>query len=568
MSDHTFLYVTRPWWPRPGDPQRTLEPSRSDQLDGFLRECNCGEMKCGKLRARQELKRLREEGVSYQLDVRHGSCLGKEHLGVFAGEPIPAGRFLFEYVGVWLLDGEPEAREKVYEPAGLHYLYDLSHRYELFEEREVRRISVVGGGDGGGGGAFKKRRANRAVAADDLHAEVPLVVDATNVGNVARFVNHRCEGANLISVNVCMGGLDENHMTILIRTLRDIQPGEELTLDYQAGLEPEEKERIRAKPEGLVPCRCGAASCLGFVFPHIDRAVRTWSGKARRNAAGSRRLLVTMAMSSPATTTTTTSTSSISDSGSGDGGAVAAAAVDATTTAAGSVVSTGGPVPGSRACKLSDHLDRVEVIKAMTDLGSSEQQRQLQPLRNQRNQQSEDNIEDDEGDEYCCVSAEAGNISLGGSGASQVLRDRPGSGSLGLDLDLDSGKAGGLMEGGAVASPFLEVVSVVSPDSRGSNADCEDVIVVSCAAAVEPRRAPGPGVGSGAVRDKGAEGEDAQRLAAARVVSCALPGLMAPPKRIRLLRATASSAVPGGAPQQDSRTSGVPRDAVELAPQP
>ncbi|GLI65875.1 hypothetical protein VaNZ11_009508 [Volvox africanus] len=490
MSDHAFLYVTRPWWPRPGDPQRTLEPSRSDQLDGFLRECNCGEMKCGKLRARQELKRLREEGVLYQLEVRRGSCLGNEHLGVFAGEPIQAGRFLFEYVGVWLLDGEAEAREKIYEPAGLHYLYDLSHRHEVLEKREVRRISVgVGGGSrgGGGGGVCKKRRANRAVAADDLHAEIPLVVDATNVGNVARFVNHRCEGANLVSVNVCMGGLDENHMTIMIRTLRDVQPGEELTLDYQAGLEPEEKERIRAEPEGLVPCRCGAASCLGFVFPHIDRAVRTWSGKARRNAVGTCRLPITMAIASRATTTPTTSTSSISDSGIGEGCTLAVEAADATATAAGSVASTGRPVPSSRACKISDQLDRVEMMKV--DLGSSEQQLQHQQLHNQPNH--EDTIEDDEVKGYCCVSAEAGNISLGGSGASQTLRDRPGSGSVGSDSD--SGKAGGVIEG-AVASCFLEVVSVVSPDPQSRNADCEDVIEVSCAAVVDARTyGHGPG---------------------------------------------------------------------------
>ncbi|GIL93169.1 hypothetical protein Vretifemale_20628, partial [Volvox reticuliferus] len=511
MLDHTFIYVTRPWCPKPGDPKGTLEPSRSDQLYGFLQECNCDEVECGKLRARQELKRLREEGVSYQLEVRHGSCLGNEHLGVFAGETIPAGKFLFEYVGVWLVNGEPEAREKVYEPAGLHYLYDLSHRYELLEKREGRRTGVGvgsrnggGGGDNGGGGGgsgvCKKRRASRAVTADDFHAEVPIVVDATNLGNVARFVNHRCEGANLVSVNVCMGGLDECHMTIMIRTLRDIQPGEELTLDYQAGLEPDEKQEIRARPEGLVPCRCGAANCLGFVFPHIDRALGTWSGKARRNAAGARCPPAVTAMASPASTSTSTTTSSlsISDSDSGGGGAlaVAAAAAAAATaeTAVGSVEMTHGPVPSICTYKRSEQPDRVGAAKVLAEMGSSEQQSQ---------HQLEDNDEDDDGDGYCCASAEAGNISLGGFGALQTLGDRPGSGSLGseslglgLDLDLDPGKEGGVMEGAAAPS-FREVVSVVSPNAHGGCTDCTDcedvVVVVSCAAAaVDAKRTNAP----------------------------------------------------------------------------
>ncbi|EFJ45700.1 hypothetical protein VOLCADRAFT_93833 [Volvox carteri f. nagariensis] len=320
LPETVFMYSMLPWWRKPDDLQGTLEPVMAHLHDGFLRECQCAAWECGKLRARQALRHVREHGVQYMLEVRAGERLGAGQLGVFAGEAIPADTYLFEYVGVWLPRGEPEMLEEVYEPAGLHYLYDLSHRYELPSDRDARRangssagggvteVSCAAGGVGTSSGRDRKRRADRATSAaaacgdaedDGESAYIPVVVDATQLGNVARFVNHLCEGANLVSVNVCMGGcawvggLEDIHMTIMMRTARDIAAGEELTLDYQAGWSEEEKARLQVHPEGLVPCRCGARKCLGYVFPFIDRRSTATCQtppkvQARRNAPGTR----------------------------------------------------------------------------------------------------------------------------------------------------------------------------------------------------------------------------------------------------------------------------------------
>ena len=43
---------------------------------------------------------------------------------------------------------------------------------------------------------------------------------------------------------------------IFIDAIRNIRPGEELTYDYMFELEPQEKK---------IPCRCGAATCRGFM---------------------------------------------------------------------------------------------------------------------------------------------------------------------------------------------------------------------------------------------------------------------------------------------------------------
>ncbi|GLC39770.1 hypothetical protein PLESTF_000884400 [Pleodorina starrii] len=320
LRGHVFMYSARPWRPNPdGLVQDALEPDTADQQAAFLRECDCSEVHCGKLRAREELKRLREEGVQYRLEVRQAKLLlpnrgGYGELGVFAAEDIPLGTYVFEYVGEWLQDlHEPRRREALYEPAGLHFLYTLSQRWEP-------------------------------------QGDVPRVVDATHLGNVSRFVNHRCEGANLVAINVCMGRLDVGHMSIAFRTTRAVAAGEELTVDYMAGKSRAEKDAIRADPRGSVRCRCGAAKCLGVVFP-LEK--NNLGGESRRNAAGTRRFppaaaaAAATAAAAPASQTTTTPAASASSSDSGgassDADAGAATAVAAGNLAEECPFGVGGP---------------------------------------------------------------------------------------------------------------------------------------------------------------------------------------------------------------------------------
>lgn len=70
-------------------------------------------------------------------------------------------------------------------------------------------------------------------------------IDGAVGGSGAEYINHSCD-PNLISKIV------KGH--ILYMSLRDIKPGEELTIDY----------RFDKKVE-RVPCRCGAAKCRGTI---------------------------------------------------------------------------------------------------------------------------------------------------------------------------------------------------------------------------------------------------------------------------------------------------------------
>jgi SET domain-containing protein len=68
-------------------------------------------------------------------------------------------------------------------------------------------------------------------------------VDSSRGGNGTQYVNHCCEPN-------CFMRVTRGH--IIIYALRDILPGEELTLDYGVTYHPNTKR-----------CLCGAASCRG-----------------------------------------------------------------------------------------------------------------------------------------------------------------------------------------------------------------------------------------------------------------------------------------------------------------
>ena len=73
------------------------------------------------------------------------------------------------------------------------------------------------------------------------------IVDATNCGNVARFINHCCDPncyAKVIRVR------REDH--IVIFSNKFIRQGEEIVYDYQFPLE-----------EDAIKCNCGSKNCIG-----------------------------------------------------------------------------------------------------------------------------------------------------------------------------------------------------------------------------------------------------------------------------------------------------------------
>lgn len=103
-----------------------------------------------------------------------------------------------------------------------------------------------------------------------------LVIDAGVDGNDARFINHSC-GPNCESVI--------ERRRVFIDALRDIEPGEELSYDYQIGRERGDPPNV----DEIYACRCGAAQCRGTMLwpPRRPKRTRkpTSAGKRRKSAA-------------------------------------------------------------------------------------------------------------------------------------------------------------------------------------------------------------------------------------------------------------------------------------------
>ncbi|WP_225032077.1 SET domain-containing protein [Paraburkholderia sp. XV] len=97
------------------------------------------------------------------------------------------------------------------------------------------------------------RRAAARQRADDGHTFVfglsdGRVIDGSRGGNSARFINHAC-APNCEAI--------ETDERVFIHALVDIQPGDELFIDYGLSVDAEITDEIRAH----YACRCGAPGC-------------------------------------------------------------------------------------------------------------------------------------------------------------------------------------------------------------------------------------------------------------------------------------------------------------------
>lgn len=130
-------------------------------------------------------------------------------MGAFATERIASGTRLIEYTGERLTPAQADARYPDDE-SGRHHTY-------LF-------------------------------AIDD-----EIVVDAAVDGNYARFINHSCDPN-------CDAVIDDSR--IWIETIRDVEPGEELSYDYAYVLD----ERHTPAAKKRFPCHCGSVKCRGTIL--------------------------------------------------------------------------------------------------------------------------------------------------------------------------------------------------------------------------------------------------------------------------------------------------------------
>ena len=134
--------------------------------------------------------------------------------GLFALEPISAESFVCEYTGDIVRNLVGDKRERQYENEGLPHMY----LFRIDEE---------------------------------------YIVDATQRGGKARFLNHSCY-PNCRSNNVNVG----RHQTISFTAIRNIKPHDEITFNYKMEYEEDSSKWER--------CYCGSKQCVAYLNARPD----------------------------------------------------------------------------------------------------------------------------------------------------------------------------------------------------------------------------------------------------------------------------------------------------------
>lgn len=138
-------------------------------------------------------------------------------------ESIPAGKFVIEYTGELITQAEAKKRTRLYNKTGVTFLFDLDYNED---------------------------------------GEATYSIDATNGGNLSRFINHSCN-ANLQTWPATSCSEDPKMHRLYYFSLRQIRAGEELTVDYGGGVHIVPGS---TPPKDAVRCKCGADICKGYIF--------------------------------------------------------------------------------------------------------------------------------------------------------------------------------------------------------------------------------------------------------------------------------------------------------------
>jgi SET domain-containing protein len=115
----------------------------------------------------------------------------------------------------------------------------------LFATKPIPRRAKIGEFEGEKIGLRESRRRAKGRAIVAIVELEHHALDATDSPRGFRFINHSCEPNTFTR---CTKDRAEFY------ALRDISPGEELTVDYE-----------ESHHEGKLPCRCGSARCRGFI---------------------------------------------------------------------------------------------------------------------------------------------------------------------------------------------------------------------------------------------------------------------------------------------------------------
>ncbi|CAI9090978.1 OLC1v1025886C3 [Oldenlandia corymbosa var. corymbosa] len=200
--------------------ERAKNAHRPEKCKGHLvrkfvkecwRKCRCS-MQCG--------NRVVQRGITCKLQVF--LTAGGKGWGLRTLEEIPKGAFVCEYVGEILTNMELYERNK-------RNCKDR-HTYPVLMDADWGTERV-------------------------LKDEDALCLDATYYGNVGRFINHRCNDANLIDIPVEVETPDRHYYHLAFFTKKKVAAFEELTWDY--GIDFNDHNH----PIEAFQCSCGSARC-------------------------------------------------------------------------------------------------------------------------------------------------------------------------------------------------------------------------------------------------------------------------------------------------------------------
>ncbi|KAI5420673.1 hypothetical protein KIW84_044494 [Lathyrus oleraceus] len=136
--------------------------------------------------------------------------------GLRSLDPIRAGAFICEYAGE-VID-KARLSQLIREGDTAEYVFDTTRVYESFKwNYEPKLLDEV--------------RANES--SEDYAMPHPLIINAKNVGNVARFMNHSCS-PNVFWQPVLYEENNQSFLHVAFFALRHIPPMQELTYDYGA----------------------------------------------------------------------------------------------------------------------------------------------------------------------------------------------------------------------------------------------------------------------------------------------------------------------------------------------
>ncbi|KAL2552094.1 Histone-lysine N-methyltransferase SUVR5 [Forsythia ovata] len=164
--------------------------------------------------------RVLQNGVQLKLEIFKTE---KKGWAVRAREAILRGSFVCEYIGEVIDVQEANERRNRYDKESCRYFYEI--------DAHINDVSRL------------------------IEGQVPYVIDATNYGNISRFINHSCL-PNLVNHQVLVESMDSHLARIGLYASRDIAVGEELTYDF----------RYKLLPGEGCPCLCGSSNCRGRLY--------------------------------------------------------------------------------------------------------------------------------------------------------------------------------------------------------------------------------------------------------------------------------------------------------------